>query len=58
MDSYAYIPFIPVCVILADIFVENVVRHRPIRSIKSRVETDHIVIKIKESEPECLNTEE
>ena len=58
MDSYAYIPFIPVCVILADIFVENVMRHRPIRSIKARVETDHIVIKVKESEPECLNTEE
>jgi hypothetical protein len=56
MDSYAYIPFIPVCVILADIFVENVMKHRPIRSIKARAETDHIVIKVKESEPEYLNT--
>jgi hypothetical protein len=56
MDSYAYIPFIPVCIILADIFVENIVRHRPI-TIKRR-ETDHIIIKVKESEQEYLNTEE
>lgn len=57
MDSYAYIPFIPVCVILADIFVENVMKHRPI-TIKKRLAADHIVIKVKELEPEYLNTEE
>ena len=57
MDSYAYIPFIPVCIILADIFVENIVRHRPI-TIKRKLGTDHIVINVKESEQEYLNTEE
>jgi hypothetical protein len=57
MDSYVYIPLIPVCVILADIFVENVMKHRPITKLR-KLGTDHIVIKVKESEPEYLNTEE
>jgi hypothetical protein len=57
MDSYAYIPFIPVCIILADIFVENVMKHKPITKLR-RFAADDIVINVKESEPECLNTEE
>ena len=57
MDSYDYIPFIPVCIILADIFVENVMKHKPIAKLR-KFAADHIVIKVKESEPECLNTEE
>jgi hypothetical protein len=56
MDTYVYIPFIPVCVILANIFIKNVVNHTDIPR-KRRYAVDHIVIKVKESEQDYLNTE-
>jgi hypothetical protein len=56
MDTYVYIPFIPVCVILANIFIKIVVNHTDIPR-KRRYAVDHIVIKVKESEQDYLNTE-
>lgn len=55
MDSYTFLPFIPVCFILADIFVENIMKHT---TRTRRKAFDHVVIKVKESEQEYLNIEE
>ena len=55
MISYTYLPFIPICFILADIIVDNVMRYntRPRRHL-----VDHVIIQVKELEQEYLNTEE
>jgi hypothetical protein len=51
MISYTYLPFIPICFILADIIIRHNTRAR-------RPCVDHVVIQVKELEQEYLNTEE